>query len=322
VKAYRWLLWAIAAASLVFAVRYATRFPWASTIAALRNADWLLLGGAGLASLLSVCAKGSAWHLLLRPAWPHRWRDAQAATLVGAAVSTVSVSVSGEAARLQTLAARSDPPIGTVVSSLVWSRITEAIGLAVFLGASFALLPPGPGVQAVRIGTVVGLATIALLWMTGAWRGLIVRLPDRWQQVAGIGSVTGTPPLVAPVALGAVNWALQWLAYHASIIGVGIVAPPGAALAALVAANLGGILRLTPGNVGVLQAAIVMGLLPFGVHADQALAAGLALQAAQIVPTVVAGVAVAGRAALRPRATLRTSAAGSAADSGTGGSAE
>jgi uncharacterized membrane protein YbhN (UPF0104 family) len=321
VRPYRWLLWAIAAASVVFAVRFATRFPWDTTLAALQQADWLLLVGAGIASLLSVCAKGWAWHLLLKPAWPHRWRDAQAATLVGAAVSTVSVSVSGEAARLQTLAARSDPPIGTVVSSLVWSRITEAIGLAVFLGACFALLPPGPGVQAVRIATAVVLLAIALLWITGAWRWLIVRLPARWQHVAGIGSVTGTPPLVAPVALGVVNWGLQWLAYHASIIGVGIVAPPGAALAALVAANLGGILRLTPGNVGVLQASIVMGLLPFGVPADQALAAGLALQAAQIVPTILAGIALAGRAALRPRAAFRTTVAGSAGDSGTDGSA-
>jgi len=321
VKRYHWLLWAIAAVSAIFAVRFALRFPWATTTAALRDADWLLLAGAGLASLLSVCAKGWAWHLLLRPAWPHRWRDAQAATLVGAAVSTVSVSVSGEAARLQTLAARSDPPLATVVSSVVWSRITEAISLAIFLAASFALLPPGPWVRGVRIGTVVVLVVLALLWLTGAWRWLIVRLPARWQHLAAIGSVTGTPPLVGPVALGLANWGLQWLAYHWSIIGVGIIAPPGAALAALVAANLGGILRLTPGNVGVLQAAVVMGLLPFDVHADRALAAGLALQAAQIVPTILAGVAVAGRGVLRARVPLSTSAVGTATDSGRGGSA-
>jgi len=321
VQRYRWLFWAIAVVSAVFAVRFVTHFPWATTIDALRGADWLLLAGAALASLLSVCAKGWAWHLLLRPAWPHRWRDAQAATLVGAAVSTVSVSVSGEAARLQTLAARSEPPLGTVVSSVVWSRITEAIALVVFLTASFALLPPGPWVRGVRIGTVVALAALALLWLTGAWRRLIVQLPARWQHLAAIGSATGTPPLLGPVALGLANWCLQWLAYHWSIVGVGIAAPVGAALAALVAANLGGILRLTPGNVGVLQASIIMGLLPFGVHADRALAAGFALQAAQIVPIVLAGVAAGGGAALRPRTPLSTTAAGTAADSGRGGSA-
>jgi uncharacterized membrane protein YbhN (UPF0104 family) len=227
----------------------------------------------------------------------------------------VSVSVSGEAARLQRLAVRGEPPLGTVVSSLVWSRITEAIALAVFLAASLALLPPGPWLRSVRIAVVAGLGLVALLWVTGGWRRLVTRLPPGWRHVAGIGSSTGTPALVAPVALGVVNWALQWLAYHWSIVGVGVAAPSGAALAALVAANLGGILRLTPGNVGVLQASIVMGLLPFNVDPERALAAGLALQAVQVVPTILAGVAIAGRAA------IATSAAGTAAGSGREGSA-
>ncbi len=322
---YRWLFWAIAAVSAAFAVRFTTRFPWASTAAALRDADWLLLAAAGLASLASMVAKGWAWHLLLRPAWPHRWGDAQAATLVGAAVSTVSVSVSGEAARLQTLAGRREPPLGSAVSSVVWSRITEALALAVFLAASLAVQPPGPWVRGVRIGAAAVLGLVALLWVSGGWRRLMACLPARWQRVTGVGSTTGTPALAGPVALGVANWGLQWLAYHWSIVAVGIAAPPGAALAALVAANLGGILRLTPGNVGVLQAAIVMGLLPFGVEADRALAAGLALQAVQVVPIILAAVAIAGRAVFRAPAAVPASinptAAGSAADSGRGGSA-
>lgn len=324
---YRWVFWTIAAVSAVFAVRFAARFPWATTVTALRTADVLLLAGAGLASLASVAAKAWAWHLLLRPAWRHRWRDAQAATIVGAAVSAVSVSVSGEAARLQALAGRSEAPLGAAVSSVVWSRVTEAIALAVFLAASLVLLPPGPWVRGVRIGAALGLGVVALLWLTGAWRGLVKQLPARWRNVTGIGSATGTPPLPAPVALGVANWVLQWVAYHWSIIAVGIEAPPGAALAALVAANLGGILRLTPGNVGVLQASIVMGLLPFGVAADRALAAGLALQAVQVVPVLATGLAIAGSAVFRTRtpavvvAPLSTSAGGTAADSGTDGSA-
>ncbi|MGH7631785.1 MAG: lysylphosphatidylglycerol synthase domain-containing protein [Gemmatimonadales bacterium] len=324
---YRWLFWAIAAVSAVLALRFAARFPWATTVTALRAADWPLLAAAALASLASVAAKGWAWHLLLRPAWPHRWRDAQAATIVGAAVSAVSVSVSGEAARLQTLARRTEPPLGTVVSSVVWSRVTEAIALAVFLAASLMLLPPGSWVRGVRIGAALALGVVVLLWLTGAWRGLVQRLPARWRNVTGIGSATGTPPLPAPVALGVANWVLQWVAYHWSIVAVGIAAPSGAALAALVAANLGGILRLTPGNVGVLQASIVMGLLPFGVAADRALAAGLALQAVQVVPVFAAGLAIAGGAVFRTRAPavvvapFSRSAGGTAADSGTGGSA-
>ena len=321
-KRYRWLFWIVGAVSAVLAVRFAVRFPWATTLEALRGADLLLLAAAGAASLASLVAKGWAWHLLLRPAWPHRWRDAQAATLVGAAVSIVSVSVSGEAARLQTLAARREPPLGTTVSSVVWSRITEAIALAIFLAGSLVLLPPGPWTRGTRVVAGAGVGLLLALWGTGGWRRLVQWLPARWRHAAGIGSATGTPPLPAPVTLGFANWVLQWLAYHWTIVAVGIAAPPAAALTALVAANLGGMLRLTPGNLGVLQASVVMGLLPFHVPADRALAAGLALQAVQIVPTLLAALAVAGGRAFRASPPLRTSAAGSAGDSGTGGSAE
>lgn len=296
-RRYRWLFWAIAAVSAVLAVHYAARFPWATTGAALRQANWVLLGAAGLASLASMMAKAWGWHLLLRPAWPHRWVDAQAATIAGAAVGAVSVSVSGEAARMQALGGRSQPPLGPVVSSIVWSRITEAIALAVFLAVSLVLLPPAAWIRTARIAAAVVLAVVGVLWLTGAWRRLIARLPSRWQHIAGVGAASGTPSLPFPVALGVANWGLQWLAYHWSIVAVGIVAPPGAALAALVAANLGNILRLTPGNLGVLQASIVMGLMPFGVHADRALAAGLAVQAVQVLPIVLAGLVVAGRVA-------------------------
>jgi uncharacterized membrane protein YbhN (UPF0104 family) len=319
VRRYRWVFWIIGAVSGVLAIRFALRFPWAPTLQALRGADLALLSAAGLASLASLVAKGWAWHLLLRAAWPHRWWDAQAATLVGSAVSTVSVSVGGEAARVQTLAARREPPLGTTVSSVVWSRITEAIALALFLAASLLFLPPGPWTRAARVAALVGLGGLGALWATGLWRRIFHRLPQRWRVAAGIGSTTGTPPLAAPVLLGLANWVLQWLAYHATIVAVGIRAAPGAALTALVAANLGGVLRLTPGNLGVLQASVVMGLLPFGVPADQSLAAGLALQAVQVVPTILAALAVGGVGSLR--APVRTSAAGIGVDSGTGGSA-
>jgi uncharacterized membrane protein YbhN (UPF0104 family) len=319
-RRYRWVFWAIGALSAVLAIRFAVRFPWTPTLEALRGADRLLLAAAGLASLGSLMAKGWGWHILLRRVWPHGWWDAQAATLVGAAVSTVSVSVGGEAARLQTLAARREPPLGTSISSVLWSRVAEAIALVVFLAGSLLLVPPGPWTRAARLAAAAGFGLLLLLWVTGAWRRLFRRLPPAWQRAAGIGSTTGTPPLLGPVLLGVANWVLQWLAYHASILSVGIAASPAAALTALVAANLAGILRLTPGNLGVLQAAVVLGLLPFGVSADRALAAGLALQAVQVLPTIAAAVAVGGGASLRP-APLRTTAAGIGADSGTDGSA-
>jgi uncharacterized membrane protein YbhN (UPF0104 family) len=74
---------------------------------------------------------------------------------------------------------------------------------------------------------------------------------------------------------------------------------PLGALTALVAANVGGALRLTPGNVGVFQGSLMLALAPFHVPADAAFAAGLVLQAVQTLPVLAAGTWLAGADALR-----------------------
>ena len=58
--------------------------------------------------------------------------------------------------------------------------------------------------------------------------------------------------------------------------------------------NLGGLLRPTPANVGVTQAALVVGLLPFGVAPEHAVAAGLALQGLQVLPVLFLGAMMTG----------------------------
>ena len=50
----------------------------------------------------------------------------------------------------------------------------------------------------------------------------------------------------------------------------------------------------SPANVGVTQAALVVGLLPFGVAPEQAVVAGLALQALQVLPVLFLGAMVTG----------------------------
>ena len=92
--------------------------------------------------------------------------------------------------------------------------------------------------------------------------------------------------MLGPTALALVNWAAQWATFHLTLRATHVPASYAASFTALLAVNLGGIVRFTPANVGVMQAAMVGALLPFGVAAEQAVAAGLAL-------------AVAGRAGLK-----------------------
>src|SRR5438045_5087564 len=98
------------------------------------------------------------------------------------------------------------------------------------------------------------------------------------------------------------TWGTQWATYHLVLEATHLPVSLAPSFTALIAANLSGLLRPTPANVGVTQAALVVGLLPCGGAPEQAVAAGLALQGLQGLPARVLGaVGTGGR--LRTRAT-------------------
>jgi uncharacterized membrane protein YbhN (UPF0104 family) len=295
----RWLFAALGLLTAVLAVRFAMHFPWAGTLNAVAEADWLLLAAASLANLASLVAKGWAWHLVLLPSAPHRWRTAQAATLVGAAVNSVSVAVSGEAARVQFAAARDAVPLGAGLWSLVWCRLIEAVALVVFLAVALTVIPTEPWMHLIGIGAWLILGVLAVAWLLGAGPKLIALLPSGWRPRFPGGSPLTPRRLAAPLALSVANWVAQWVAFHWAVVATHASTSAAVSLSALVMANVGGIFRITPGNVGVLQAFLVLGMRAFQVPEDQALAAGLTLQAVQVVPVVAIGVALVGAQGLR-----------------------
>jgi hypothetical protein len=62
----------------------------------------------------------------------------------------------------------------------------------------------------------------------------------------------------------------------------------------------------------VLQASLVLGMLAFHIPEDQALAAGLALQAVQVLPVIGIGVALVGAQGLRSLGAKRAESVGTA----------
>ena len=80
---------------------------------------------------------------------------------------------------------------------------------------------------------------------------------------------------------------------------------PALSVLALVLSNVGGILRLTPGNVGVVQGAVVLGLRPAGIEASRAVAAGRRAPGRPGAPRAAVGVALLGRHGMRELARRR-----------------
>jgi uncharacterized membrane protein YbhN (UPF0104 family) len=286
-----WLTAVLVVAAAGFAIRFGMSFPWSRTIDILADADPLLLTAAGVVNIMSLAAKGTAWYLLLRRLAPVRLKTAQAATFVSAAVNSISVSVNGEFARAQVVR-RDNVPLRAAATALVAVRLVEAIGLLLFLALAFVLISPWPGARAIGLA-MVGVGAMLLLgsrWLQWSRR--------EWER-GGLGGAVGFATL---------NWLCQWVTYQWSIAATSVTVPPAASLAALVLANVAGILRLTPGNFGVTQGSMIVGLRPFSVPAADALAAGLALQAIQVLPVLLLGMVIAGRHGLRSLAARRSEA--------------
>jgi uncharacterized membrane protein YbhN (UPF0104 family) len=273
----RWR-WALGSLVLAAGLRYVIRFPWLDTWSTLASADRGMLVAAATVNLLSLACKACGWHLLLRPLVKVRGRTTQAATFVGAAVGSISIGVTGEASRLHLLGLWDGVPAGTATRTIAASRLAEAAALGVFLMVFVLIaLAAGRGGE-LEWRVVTGAAALAIV-------GLVLIRQLRWVRAS---------PLLAPVMFATAAWGLQWATYYWSIAATHAAVTPASALLALLLSNFGGIFRLTPGNLGIVQGAVVLGLSPAGVPAAQAVAAGLVLQAVQVLPVLVIGVAILG----------------------------
>jgi len=152
-----------------------------------------------------------------------------------------------------------------------------------------------PWLRAAQSGAGLALVVVLLLAWGRGWASLADRLPASLRSRLGVLRAMGAGGrLVWPTAFALYNWAAQWATYHLVLRATHVPVSLAASFTALIVVNLGGLLRPTPANVGVTQAALVVGLLPFGVAPEQAVAAGLALQALQVLPVLLLGAMVTG----------------------------
>jgi uncharacterized membrane protein YbhN (UPF0104 family) len=294
-RGWRWVWWFVALVGAGLALNFFTGFPWRVTFAALLGANPWLLGVAFAVNLSSLVAKGWGWHLILKPVAPHSWRVAQEANLVGAAVNDLSVAVAGEAARVHVMVQRAGVPLAAALSSVVWTRVAEALALACFLVIAPGLLDLAPWLRALQVGVGLTLLIVLLLAWARGWAWLADQVPAALQpRVAVLRTMGRGGRLLLPTSLALYNWATQWMTYHLVIRATHVSVPLAASFTALIAANISGLVRPTPANVGVTQAALVVALLPFGVPPERAVAAGLALQGLQVLPVLFLGAMVTG----------------------------
>jgi uncharacterized protein (TIRG00374 family) len=292
---------------LAFLVVFATKVNWHDTWRAMRSASMSLLIGAALVNLASIVVKGIRWWVFLRPIGVSSLPLTMRATFAGAGLNNVLVANGGEAARVVFVARSAHIQSARVVATLALERLFELIGYVVLLALAATFLELPGSLEKVKPFAIAALVAIAvLLWwllrrpevvetITGpkptSWHGRLKEYGARF--VHTIGEVSSGPRFVAALLLSVVAWALQVATYQMTAHAAHLPMTTVATVAALLAVNLGFALRATPGNVGLFQAAYAATAVAFGFDKDQAIAVAFLIQAQQILPVTLLGVAMA-----------------------------
>jgi phosphatidylinositol alpha-mannosyltransferase len=290
----------------------ATKINITEASSALSHASiaWVIVSALSVAA--AFFARSESWFSALRTALPDCAieRPAVARSLmIGVAASTVAPARAGEAVRTLLMSrriggGRCTTVIGTVVAQTICNVVALAL-LAVIVVTSSSTR----GLHLATVGIAVATPILIVLALAALTRLLRTIWPSThphragpiaragcWLQRQMSGAGRGLKMFAKPSTIAHAGgfqllaWALQCFACFAAMQALHLHTSPAAAAAILLAINLAAVVPVTPGNVGLFQAACIAVLTPLGVNAGDALAYGLLLQGIEIV--VALGLAI------------------------------
>lgn len=297
------------------------------TAAALRGARWTPVLAAGLISLVGcngACimrlwtllrelpvAQGTGDRPAERGADRRSLRDVASIFLATTAAHNLLPSFAGDALRTVQLHRRQGYAVGTLVAAQVSDRVIESLGLSLLALVGAAVLPRALA-RPFGILALLCFAGVALLLFVG-WRGArrrgarpdpdseLATRPSLWAHVMRLARSSiaqlseGVYHLRRPATWGlALLWSiaadvLATLTVGLCLWAVGLSAPVSAWLVAMLMGRLAGLVPTTPGQFGVLEATMVMGLALCGVDVSRALPCALLFHLAHFLPVTIVG---------------------------------
>jgi uncharacterized protein (TIRG00374 family) len=300
-------------------VKFAIGVNWHDTWHSIRDADRMVLLAAAGVNLLSLALKAVRWWIFLRPVGADSLWMAVKATFAGAGLNNVLVANGGEAARVVFVARASHVQSAKILATLALERMFELIGYIVMLALSVSFLELPPSLTRFRPVAWIALAAVIGLMI------FLVRRPESVEVVAAetivgwrarvttyvkhfahtIGGISTGPRFAMALVLSVGVWALQVWTYSLTARSAHFDLPLVGTVAAILAVNLGFALRVTPGNVGLFQFAYAATAAAFGLEKDPAIAVAFLIQAQQIIPVTIIGVALAPEFIFKRKAVVR-----------------
>ena len=292
---------------LVMLVIFATKVNWHQIGESILTVSRPMLLAAALVNLLSIVIKAIRWWVFLRPIGATSFALALRATFAGAGLNNVLVANGGEAARVVFVSRSAHITSARVLATLAIERLFELVGYVVLLSlaVTFLDLPSMLGkLKPFAIVALIGMGAL-LLWLLkrpdvietvggpkpATWQGRLKQYGSRF--IGTIGNISSGPRFIAALVLSVIAWALQVATYQMTAMAAHFPMTTVSTIAALLAVNVGFLARLTPGNVGVFQAAYAAAAVAFGLDKNAAIAVAFLIQAQQIIPVTGLGVVLA-----------------------------
>jgi uncharacterized protein (TIRG00374 family) len=265
--------------------------------------SWIVLAVA--LNVVSTTFRALSWSLTTGQALP---RDRQPRLLyvfsafgVGLLANAVVPGRIGELARVATLRRHlPEAPSGTsvtLVGTVVAHRLFDLVPATILVvWVLLAAEVPHWAVVGLLVTTGVGFALFTLAWLTArrqhrpivrdgasSIRHLLVMARQ------GLTVLKAPLPLAGAVLLQCLGWLMQLFAVYATMQAFSLDVPLPAAGLVLCLMNVATIVPLWPGNVGLVQAAVALPLLNYGVAYPVGFAFGLVLQGIEVAVGVGLG---------------------------------
>jgi uncharacterized protein (TIRG00374 family) len=285
---------------------------WADFGNAFTSVDWKWVAAAVGLNLLSVIARAGAWDTVIHSAMPSphpRFSLVFSAFSVGLLANAVLPGRVGEFARVAVLTRRMNGRrqglwptlVGTVFAHRVFDLVPVGI-LVVWVLATAKI--PNWAFTSLAIVLSVGVGLFLFAFATARHHGR-TRLEGmgtvrRVLTMAshGLGVMRMSRPAALAIAGQCAGWTCQLFAVYTAMLAFHIHEGLPSAGLVLLLMNVATIVPLWPGNVGLVQAAIALPLVHYGVPYGKGFAFGLGLQAIEASVGVGVGLIFLGREGL------------------------
>ena len=276
---------------------------WGLVADAFRLVEWTWVFAAIGLNLLSAVSRALAWRTVVNQALREHspsFERVFSAFGIGLLANAVLPARTGELARVAVLTRRlprrrgyTATLLGTVFTHRLFD-VVPAMLLVVYVLLTARI--PHWALTSIAIAAAIAGILLVLALVTSRLRRPVVDELSRLRRLlamARVGLEVLRSPAAAAVAIvfQCLGWVLQLLAVWVAMRAFDIDAPLHAAGLVLVLMNIATIFPLWPGNIGLLQAAVALPLVSYGVAYTTGFAYGLGLQMLEMSVGVGVGLA-------------------------------